>query len=184
MSAALATFPVVRLAKAAYELGHAAEKDRQWLVISDLLQDLFGHQLFTALVYLKAQRLMGRIYTSDESISPLGGFKATGKGPWSKRVLDQGLTYIGSNEADIKSVFSEADALIARGLHSVLNIPVWSGGEVIGSLNLLSHKAAYDHVTQPLLELIAAMCAPVFLAEKETALRAVATLDVSALDSV
>ena len=57
-------------------------------------------------------------------------------------------------------------------------------GEVVGSLNLLSHKAAYDHVTQPMLELIAAMCAPVFLAEKQTALRAVATLDTSALDSV
>jgi hypothetical protein len=177
-------FPAVRMAKAAYELGHAADKARQWAVISELLQDLFGHQLFTALVYLKAQRLMARIYTSDETISPLGGFKTTGKGPWSTRVLDEGLTYIGSDEADIKSVFSEADALIARGLHSVLNIPVWSGGEVVGSLNLLSHKAAYDHMTQPLLELIAAICVPIFLTEKDAALLSVATLDTGRLDSV
>jgi hypothetical protein len=178
------TAPLARLAQAAHGLGHAADKDQQWAVISTLLRDLFGHQLFTALVYLKDQRLMGRIYTSDESISPLGGFKATGKGPWSARVLDQGLGYIGSNENDIRSVFSEADALIARGLHSVLNIPVWSSGAVLGSLNLLSHKAAYDEVAQPVLELVAAMCAPVFLAEKEAALRAVATLDTSHLDSV
>lgn len=179
-----ATFPLARLAKAASELGQAANKDRQWAVISELLQDLFGHQLFTALVYLKAQRVMARIYTSDETISPLGGFKTTGKGPWSTRVLDHGLTYIGSDETDIRSVFSEADALIARGLYSVLNIPVWFGGEVVGSLNLLSHKAAYGHVTQPVPELIAAMCAPIFLAEKEAALSAVATLDTSALDGV
>lgn len=179
-----ASIPVVRLAAAAHALGHAADKQQQWAVISELLQELFGHQLFTALVYLKEQGLMGRIYTSDESISPLGGFKATGKGPWSTRVLDQGMRYIGSNADDIRSVFSEADALIARGLHSVLNIPVWSAGAVVGSLNLLSHQAAYDAVSQPVIELIAAICAPIFLAEKEAAVRAVAGLDTSTLDSV
>ncbi|MFZ4289174.1 GAF domain-containing protein [Variovorax sp. HJSM1_2] len=177
-------FPQVRIAKAAHELGRADTPARQWEVISELLQDLFGHRLFTALVYLKAQRLMGRIYTSDGNISPLGGFKATGKGPWSSRVLDEGLVYVGSHENDIRSVFSESEMLIQHGLHSVLNIPIWFGGEVIGSLNLLNHRAAYDHVSPPLLALIAAMCTPVFLAEKSNALEAVAGLDISKLDSV
>ncbi len=179
-----ASFPLARVADAARALGRATTKAHRWTVIDGLLQELFGHRLFTALVYLKEQRLMGRLHTSDESISPLGGFKATGKGPWSRRVLDQGLSYIGHDEADIRSVFSEADTLIARGLHSVLNIPVWFDGEVIGSLNLLSHKAAYSQVTQPVLDLIAALCTPVFLAEKELALRAVADLDIRKLESV
>ncbi len=179
-----AVFPQVRLAKAAHELGQAETSERRWALISELLQDLFGHRLFTALVYLKAQRLMGRIYTSDGNISPLGGFKATGKGPWSSRVLDEGLVYVGSHENDIRSVFSESEMLIQHGLHSVLNIPIWFGGEVIGSLNLLNHRAAYDQVSSPLLELIAAMVAPVFLAEKAHALEAVAGLDTSKLDSV
>lgn len=176
--------PLARLAEAAHALGHASTKAGRWEAISSLLQDLFGHRLFTALVYLKAQRLMGRVHTSDESISPLGGFKATGQGPWSVRVLDQGQCYIGHDEGDIRSVFSEAEALIAHGLHSVLNIPVWFDGEVVGSLNLLSHRAAYDSVDPALLQVVAGLCAPIFPAEKEAALQRVAGLDTSGLDSV
>ncbi|MEJ8813109.1 GAF domain-containing protein [Variovorax ureilyticus] len=172
------------LAQAAHALGRAEGAEAQWSEISRLAESAFGYSLLTGLVYLKERRLMRRIFSSDESISPLGGFKATGKGPWSAHVLEQGLPYIGSNEQDIRTVFSEADLLIERGLHSVLNLPIWFEGGVIGALNLLSHRHAYDQVDGRMIELVSAICAPVFLSAKEAEQGAAASLDISSLDSV
>lgn len=165
-------------------LAQAEDRAAQWQVVSALLAEAFGHQLFTALLYLQEHRLMKRLYTSDESISPLGGFKATGNGPWSRHVLEQGLLYVASDEDDVRSVFSEAPMLIERGLQSAFNIPVRYQGRVIGSLNLLAGRKAYDHADRDLAALIAGMCTPVFIEEMQAAQAAAAAVDRSGLDSV
>ena len=165
-------------------LGLASTPQAQWDVISDLLTQAFGFQLFTSLLYLEDHRLMKRLYTCDESTSPLGGFKATGAGPWSRHVLEHGQFYIASNEDDVRTVFSEAPLLIDRGLHSAFNIPVRHAGRVIGSLNLLSRRHAYDQVDEDLAAVIAGICAPVFWQALSAAQTAVADIDRSQLDSV
>lgn len=171
-------------ARLARELSQASRRDAQWQVISRVLEDAFGHRLFTALVYLQADQLMKRLYTSDESISPLGGFKATGSGPWSRHVLEQGRVYVGRDEDDVRSVFSEAPMLIERGLQSVFNLPVRHEGRVIGSLNLLSHRHAYDQADHDLAAVIAGLCTPVFIEELRAAQVAAAAVDRAGLDSV
>ncbi|SCK27598.1 GAF domain-containing protein [Variovorax sp. HW608] len=148
------------LAQAAQALGRAQSSEAQWSEISRLVDSIFGYSLLTGLAFLKEQRLMRRIFSSDETPNPSGGFKATGKGPWSVQVLDRGRPYIGSDEADIRAVFSEAELLIERGLHSVLNLPIWGAGCVIGSLNLLSHRHAYDQADGQLIDLVSGICAP------------------------
>ncbi|CAB3674797.1 GAF domain-containing protein [Achromobacter piechaudii] len=165
-------------------LGMAPDRDAQWQAVSALLAEAFGHQLFTALLYLEEQRLMKRLYTSDESISPLGGFKATGNGPWSRHVLEQGQMYVASNEDDVRTVFSEAPMLIERGLQSAFNIPVRYQGRVVGSLNMLAGRHAYDGVDRELAAVIAGMCAPIFVAEMQDAQAAAAQIDRAGLDSV
>lgn len=172
------------LAGHARDLALAADRQAQWGVISDLLQACFGHKLFTALLYLQDQRLMKRLHTSDESISPLGGFKATGNGPWSRLVLEEGRLYVASNEDDVRTVFSEAPMLIGRGLQSAFNIPVRHEGCVIGSLNMLAGRHAYDDIDPDLAAVVAGLCAPVFMQEMKAAASAAASLDRSALDSV
>lgn len=172
------------LAQASHALGRAESAQAQWLAIGQLAESVFGYSLLTGLVYLKEQRLMRRIVSTNDAISPPGGFKATGKGPWSARVLDQGLPYVGSNEADIRSVFSEAELLIEHGLHAVLNLPIWSSGQVIGSLNLLHHRHAYDGVDQGLISLVSGLCTPVFLLAKAAEQDAAAGIDPAQLDSV
>lgn len=172
------------LHEAAHSLGRAEGAEAQWFAISCLAESVFGYGLLTGLVYLNEQRLMRRIFSTDEKVSPLGGFKATGKGPWSARVLDQGLPYIGSNETDLRTVFSEAELLIQHGLHSVLNLPIWFDGKVIGSLNLLHHQQAYDGTDERLIHLVSGLCTSVYLQEKGAALVAAASLDPSGLESV
>jgi len=178
------TSPFQPWANYARTLSLASTRDAQWNTISDLLRQAFGFQLFTSLLYLEDHRLMKRLYTSDETISPLGGFKATGVGPWSQRVLEQGNFYVARDEEDIRTVFSEASLLIDRGLHSAFNIPVRHEGRVIGSLNLLSRRHGYDEIDQDLAILIAGLCAPVFLQEIAAAQMAIADIDRSQLDSV
>lgn len=171
-------------AEHARALGLASSRKAQWSEISVMLEQAFGHQLFTALLYLEENRLMKRLYTSDESISPLGGFKTTGNGPWSRHVLEEGRLYVASDEDDVRSVFSEAPMLIERGLQSAFNIPVRHEGRVIGSLNMLARRHAYDQADHDLAALIAGLCAPVFIEERWAAQSAVDGLDRSALDSV
>lgn len=172
------------LAGHARDLALAADGQAQWGVISDLLQACFGHKLFTALLYLQDHRLMKRLHTSDESISPLGGFKATGNGPWSRLVLEEGRLYVASNEDDVRTVFSEAPMLIERGLQSAFNIPVRHAGRVIGSLNMLAARHAYDDIDPDLAAVVAGLCAPVFIDAMTQAASAAASVDRSALDSV
>ncbi|MNQ82631.1 hypothetical protein D3C85_976850 [compost metagenome] len=171
-------------AEHARALGLARGRQAQWGVISRLLEDAFGHRLFTALLYLQEFRLMKRLHTSDESISPLGGFKATGNGPWSRHVLEQGLMYVARDEDDVRTVFSEAPLLIERGLQSAFNIPVRHEGRVIGSLNMLAGRHAYDQADQDLAAVIAGLCVPVFIEEMLTAQSAAEGVDRSSLDSV
>ncbi len=77
------------LAGHARRLALAADRSAQWAAISALLCEAFGHRLFTALSYLQERQIMRRLYTSDGAISPLGGYKSTGNGPWSRHVLEQ-----------------------------------------------------------------------------------------------
>ncbi|SEE69687.1 GAF domain-containing protein [Burkholderia sp. WP9] len=175
---------LTHLSQAAHALGRAKDAATQWSGISHLARSVYGYGLLTGLVYLKEQRLMRRIFSTDDTISAPGGYKTTGKGPWSARVLDQGLPYIGSDEADIRCVFSEAELLIERGLHSVLNVPIWCAGNVIGSLNLLHHRHAYDHVDEQLIHLVSGICAPLFLLEKTREQDTAASVDPSGLESV
>ena len=165
-------------------LALAPTREAQWDAISSLLEEAFGYQLLTALVYLEDLRLMRRLYTTDETISPLGGFKATGRGPWSRKVLDQGEFSVASTEDDVRTIFSEAEFLIERGLHSAFNIPVRHEGKVIGSLNLLAARHAYDEADLDLATLIAGLCAPVFLQAVEDARAEARTIDPTQLDSV
>ncbi|OZI55258.1 GAF domain-containing protein [Bordetella genomosp. 5] len=168
----------------ARSLALAQTREGQWDAISALLEQAFGYQLLTALVYLEDLRLMRRLYTNDETISPLGGFKATGNGPWSRKVLDQGEFSVASTEDDVRTVFSEAEFLIERGLHSAFNIPVRHQGKVIGSLNLLAGRHAYDHADLDLATVIAGLCAPVFLQAVEAARAEALAVDRTQLDSV
>ena len=172
------------LAVHARRLALAADRPAQWAAISALLEQAFGHRLFTALSYLHERQIMRRLYTSDGAISPLGGYKSTGNGPWSRHVLEQGRIYVAHDAGDVRTVFSEAQMLIDRGLCSAFNLPVRYEGRVVGSLNLLSHAQAYRHADHALGEIIAGLCAPIFVEELRITQREAAAIPRADLDQV
>ncbi|MDQ2187774.1 GAF domain-containing protein [Alcaligenaceae bacterium A4P071] len=140
--------------------------DAAWPALDRALAATFGHRLFTVLAYDAHARLMLRPYSNRADISPTGGAKRVTQSAWVKRVLQDGQPYIGSNAADIASVFSEHAMLIEKGCESVLNIPVRADGHVVGVLNLLDGPGAYDAADLGIAAIFAQLMAAPLLAVK------------------
>ncbi|MGI9434280.1 MAG: GAF domain-containing protein [Geminicoccaceae bacterium] len=92
----------------------------------------------------RAANEAARIYSSDPVAYPVKGRKPLGQmTDWGAQVLDQGQPYIGYNADDIRSAFFDHETIARLGCASVLNLPVFSGGLVIGTVNLLHEESWY-----------------------------------------
>jgi GAF domain-containing protein len=138
-------------------LQRAEGATNDWLAFEDALGAVFGHQLFTVMVFNAERGRLRRLHSNRADVSPVGGAKAVSDSPWTRHVLREGRIYVGSNQADIRSVFSEHRTLASIGCHSVLNIPVRNRGVTIGTINLLDATGHYDGADQRVALVFAAL---------------------------
>ena len=113
--------------------------------LDNILNDFIGHKLFTILKFDKINSKLERIYTSNPREYPLQGKKNVIRNFWQVQVLEKGIAYIGYNSQDIKNSFSDFDLIKKLGCSSVLIIPVKSGGNIKGSVNLLHEESWYSN---------------------------------------
>ena len=113
--------------------------------LDNILNDFIGHKLFTILKFDKINSNLERIYTNNSKDYPLQGKKDVIRNFWQVQVLEKGIAYIGYNFQDIKTSFSDFDLIKKLGCSSVLIIPVKSGGNIKGSVNLLHEKSWYSN---------------------------------------
>ena len=113
--------------------------------LDNILNDFIGHKLFTILKFDKINSNLERIYTSNSKDYPLQGKKDVIRNFWQVQVLEKGIAYIGYNFQDIKTSFSDFDLIKKLGCSSVLIIPVKSGGNIKGSVNLLHEESWYSN---------------------------------------
>ena len=113
--------------------------------LDNILNDFIGHKLFTILKFDKINSKLERIYTSNPKAYPLQGKKDVIRNFWQVQVLEKGIVYIGYNSQDIKNSFSDFDLIKKLGCSSVLIIPVKSGGNIKGSVNLLHEESWYSN---------------------------------------
>lgn len=142
-----------------------------WPQLETAFARLFGHRLFTILVYDAPSATMARVYSTRPDINPVGGRKRVTDSRWTRQVLNDGEIFRGSMRADIQSVFSDYAVLWGIGCESVLNIPVRSQGVTVGSLNLLDDAGRYDAVDPLVATLFAQLCVTT-LQEEAKALQA------------
>jgi hypothetical protein len=128
----------------AFSLHRGEPVETFWKELDRGLQDAFGHKLFTVLAYDASSGLLGRVYSTQQRINPVGGRKRVTKSAWTKQVLEDGLVFRGATREDIQAVFSDYEVLWSIGCESVLNIPIRKQGVVIGSLNLLDSAGHYN----------------------------------------
>ena len=113
--------------------------------LDNILNDFIGHKLFTILKFDKINSKLERIYTSNPREYPLKGKKDVIRNFWQVQVLEMGIVYIGYNSQDIKNSFSDFDLIEKLGCSSVLIIPVKSGDNIKGSVNLLHEESWYSN---------------------------------------
>ena len=113
--------------------------------LDNILNDFIGHKLFTILKFDKINSNLERIYTSNPIEYPLQGKKDVIRNFWQVQVLEKGIAYIGYNSHDIKNSFSDFDLIKKLGCSSVLIIPVKSGNNIKGSVNLLHEESWYSN---------------------------------------
>ena len=114
-------------------------------LLNKILNDFIGHKLFTILKLDKMNYKLERIYTSNPRKYPLQGKKDVIRNFWQVQVLEKGIAYIGYNFQDIKTSFSDFDLIKKLGCSSVLIIPVKSGDNIKGSVNLLNEESWYSN---------------------------------------
>ena len=113
--------------------------------LDNILNDFIGHKLFTILKFDKINSKLERIHTSNPREYPLQGKKDVIRNFWQVQVLEKGIVYIGYNSQDIKNSFSDFDLIKKLGCSSVLIIPVKSGDNIKGSVNLLHEESWYSN---------------------------------------
>ena len=126
--------------------------------LDNILNDFIGHKLFTILKFDKINSKLERIYTSNPREYPLQGKKDVIRNFWQVQVLEMGVVYIGYNSQDIKNSFADFDLIEKLGCRSFMIIPVKSGDNIMGSVNLLHEESWYSDndvkIAQNLVSLI------------------------------
>jgi len=126
--------------------------------LDNILNDFIGHKLFTILKFDKINSKLERIYTSNPREYSLQGKKDVIRNFWQVQVLEMGVEFIGYNSQDIKNSFSDFDLIEKLGCRSVMIIPVKSGDNIMGSVNLLHEESWYSDndvkIAQNLVSLI------------------------------
>ena len=93
-----------------------------------------GHILFTVLISHPGLLQNERFYSNKPAEYPVGGSKPITDSPWMRRVIREGLPYIGRTREDIRDVFFDYELIWSLGCESVLNYPVrWRGQTVARS---------------------------------------------------
>lgn len=128
------------------------------------LQDAVGHRLLTVLRYRFDEGVAERIYSSEPRTFPPSGRKAFADAPIQRRVAETQRPYIGRDADDIRRDFPDHEKIFALGCASILNMPVLWRGRALGQVNLLHGAEHYAPAHLPLVQVLAQMAIPLFLA--------------------
>ena len=145
-------------------LGEARQPGATFEAVDAALARAVGHRLLTVLLYLPAEGVAERLYSSRPDRYPARGRKAFAEAPTQRRVAETGRPYIGRDAADIRRDFPDAEKIFALGCESILNMPVLWRGRALGQVNLLHRAGRYDAAQLPLVRALTQMTIPAFLA--------------------
>lgn len=151
--------PYASIERLAVALQGSVGSEECWKEFEQALGTAYGHILFTVSAFDLKAGLLLRLHSNRPEVNPVGGVKSVTDSFWTRRVLLEGQIYVGSDQADIQSVFSEYRKLALIGCDSVLNIPVRKAAVTLGTINLLGAAGQYDRVNKATALVFAALAA-------------------------
>lgn len=140
--------PFARKGYSAMTTDTAVDPDR---VFADL-HDLMGGRLFTITVQDPAAGVVRRAYSSHPVDYPVSGTKPLQHDRWSLQVLVEGESFVANTTAEFADVFPDHALINSLGCQSAMNIPVFDGDQVIGTINLLDVEGFFTEDRRLALE--------------------------------
>src|SRR6478735_3900669 len=148
-------------------LAEPGQPDTLFKAFEAATKQLVGHELFT-LLYVDGEEV-ARIYSNRPAEYPVSGRKTMGPTPWGDHVLKGRKPYLGRDKAGIRWAFFDHALIESMGLGSVINVPALYDGKVVGTINLLAPEGFYREEHVPLVERLAPLLVPAFLAARAAA---------------
>ncbi|WP_138418047.1 GAF domain-containing protein [Sinomonas gamaensis] len=106
-----------------------------------------GVTLFTVSVIADDGASMARVYTTHPDAYPVGGKKTLAGDTnrvWLEQVLSGQQPFLGADREAVRSFFFDSATIEELGCGAIVNVPVVSSGQTIGSMNFLAPEGSYD----------------------------------------
>ena len=141
----------------------AEEHDPLLGALDGIAQRAVGHRLFTALRYDLTAGTAHRLYSSAPDRYPASGTKLISAAPAMQKMLATGKPLLTPDADAVRINFPDADAIFALNCQSVLNIPVYGRGRLLGQINLLHAANHYTPAHTDFCAGLAVIAATAFL---------------------
>ena len=93
---------------------------------------------------------MARVYTNHPEAYPVGGKKtfADDTSPvWLEQVIEGQRPFLGADREAVRGFFFDYATIESLGCGAIINVPIVSEGETIGSMNFLNVEGSYDEAS-------------------------------------
>ncbi|MGO4587728.1 GAF domain-containing protein [Paenarthrobacter sp. 2TAF44] len=110
-------------------------------------REAVGVTLFTASVIADNGASMARVYTTHPDVYPVGGRKTLAGDTnrlWLEQVINGQQPFLGADKEAVRTFFFDSATIESLGCGAIVNIPVVSNGQTIGSMNFLGPDGTYD----------------------------------------
>ena len=134
--------------------------------IGDSMNRLIGSRMFTFLRFDFDRFEMERLYCTQPERYPIGARKPMRSGHWSQCVVDRGLVFIASGDAEMRATFGDYAALAELGCTSTMCVPVRYRGRTLGTMNLNGDEGRYGEREAALAQPFATLAVPAYLAPR------------------
>lgn len=105
--------------------------------VDQIAMALLNRQLLTINIFHSQDMELERLYSSNPEAYPPGGRKQKRGTAWGQHVLIEQKIFVGEGNEDIQQSFDDHETIKRLGLQSVINIPISSETECLGTLNIL-----------------------------------------------
>lgn len=121
----------------------ATTPDAVFRTLHVLSQTVLPVRLWTVMQTDIAAGVARRAYTSNPEAYPTSGTKPMQKNAWSAVVQDRRETFVANDIETIAGVFSDHQTIARLSCASCVNLPVFLGDTLAGTVNLLDVENAF-----------------------------------------
>jgi hypothetical protein len=113
-------------------------------VCFDIARREVACEVMTVTLHDAAVTTVERLYSSRPESWAVGGRKALSVGIWSETVIEARKPFVANSYAEMSAVFNDDAVSEGLGLGAIVNVPIFFGGIVRGTVNVLNVPGFYD----------------------------------------